>query len=628
MTRALYTAEQTRAIDRDAIERQGIPGLELMARAADAVCRLICEKYPEVDRLVVFAGVGNNAGDGYLVARRMKGLGKSVRIVQLVEGTSLHGDAVPAREEAARFEVPMQPFVKAAPIDEDLVVDALVGTGLSRPLEGTWAQAVEQINQSDAKVVAVDIPSGLDADTGVAGPCVAEADHTVTFIARKRGLYTADGPDYAGRVVYEGLNVESGDPPPMALHDWEEIRGQVARRRRNSHKNDYGHVLVVGGQAGYQGAAELCGAAALRCGGGLASLAQPPEALGGRSPMPELMCHAVADRRAFRELAGRASVIAAGPGLGQDAWAQDVLGEILEMSVPRVIDADALRLLAADPRKNPSDDWVLTPHPGEAAALLGITAAEVQADRFAAVGRIQDTYGGTVVLKGCGTLVAQADGNIGVCSGGNPGMATAGMGDVLTGVIASLIGQGMDIGQAALAGACLHAGGGRPGERTGNTRPDGQRPAASHPTAVGSAGCCLTSRHRIRPRRMPPRWPGRSTRRACSPFAARSARARRPGSGHSLRVLGHDGVVPSPTYTLVEPYEVDGLKIWHVDLYRLQDPLELEALGVRELLDGDAVMLVEWPERWPEIEAQVGCAPGLPAWRCGVGAANRGGGSE
>ena len=460
MTRPLYTAEQTRAIDRDAIERQGIPGPELMARAAEAVCRLIQKEYPETERLVVYVGIGNNAGDGYLVARRMQDLGKSVRIVQLVPGESLQGDAGAACEEATRAEVPMQSFAEANPIDEDLVVDALLGTGLSRPVEGDWAEAVDHINQSNAGVVSVDIPSGLDADTGVADPHTVKANHTVTFIARKRGLYTADGPDCAGWVTYDDLEVESDNSSAVALCDWAEIRRVLPRRRRSSHKNEFGHVLVIGGHVGYQGAAELCGITALRCGSGLVSLVQPPEALKMRSPMPELMCHAVANRRALRDLAGRASVIAIGPGLGQDAWAQDMLGAVLEMSLPRVIDADALRLLAADPCKNSSGDWVLTPHPGEAAALLDAKTAEIQKDRFSAVGRIQETYGGVVVLKGCGTLVADIDGGIGVCAGGNPGMATAGMGDVLTGVIASLVGQGLDIGQAALAGTCLHAAAG------------------------------------------------------------------------------------------------------------------------------------------------------------------------
>ncbi len=466
MIRGLYTAERTRAIDRRAIRREGVSGLELMARAADAVCRLIQEKYPEAQRIAVYAGVGNNAGDGYLVARRMKELGKSVLVTRLAPAEALRGDAKAAFEEAARAEVPMREFSAENSLDADLIVDALLGTGLSRSVEGDWAKAIDRVNASGADVISVDVPSGLNADTGVADPHTALADRTVTLIARKRGLYTADGPDFAGRVEFDDLGIRIDDPPTVALRDWTEVRWSSVRapqRIKNSHKGDYGHVLVIGGSAGYQGAAELCGAAALRCGSGLVSLVQPPDAVRGSSSAPELMRHEASDSRGARELAERASVIAIGPGLGRDAWARDMLGTVLESRCPMVLDADALRLLAADPWESSPGNRVLTPHPGEAAALLGGTIAEIQEDRFSAVRRVQETYGGVVVLKGCGTLVADARGEIGVCAGGNPGMATAGMGDVLTGVIASLIGQAppdidqADLGQAALAGVCMHA---------------------------------------------------------------------------------------------------------------------------------------------------------------------------
>ena len=466
MNRLLCTAEQSRALDQGIIERQDISGFALMARAAEEACQLIHEKYPSARRVVVYAGTGNNAGDGYLVACRIKDLGKSARVVQLAPAEALKGDARTAFEEALEAGIPMRPFPDAGEIDEDLVVDALLGTGLSRPVQGDWVEAVNQINQSGAIVVSLDVPSGLHADTGTADPHTVRANRTVTFITRKRGVYTADGPDYAGRVTFSDLNVVpsdsslSGSVRRVELRDWAEVRQSFPSRRRNSHKQDYGHVLVIGGRAGFQGAAELCGAGALRCGSGLVSLAQPSNAMGMRSPMPELMCHEISNPHGLRHLAETASVIAIGPGLGQDTWAQDMLGVALEMPCSRVIDADALRLLAIDPRKNSTGNWVLTPHPGEAAALLNTTVAEIQKDRFSAVGRIQETYGGIVVLKGCGTLVTDAAGNIGVCAEGHPGMATAGMGDVLTGVIASLIGQGLDVDDAALSGACLHAAAG------------------------------------------------------------------------------------------------------------------------------------------------------------------------
>ncbi len=462
---ALYSAAQSRAIDRDAMERQGIAGFALMTRAADAAWQWIRARYPGCSNAVVYAGVGNNAGDGYLAAARMQEAGKAVRVVQLAPDEALQGDARIACEEARRGGVPMQPFAPEQEAAEELVVDALLGTGLSRAPEGDWAAAIGQINRASAPVVAMDIPSGLCADTGVASPATVRADSTATFIARKRGLYTADGPDHAGRIEFCGLDVdaegfertqrEAGEPVQVELMDWDSVRGGLRPRRRNSHKGQYGHVLVVGGQAGFQGAAELCGGSALRCGSGLVSLAQPPEAVQASGSMPELMRHAVVDRLALQRLAATADIIAIGPGLGQDAWAREMLAAVREMRQPLVVDADALRLLATDPQVR--SDWVLTPHPGEAGVLLGGDSRTVQQDRFAAVERMQRQYGGAVVLKGCGTLVADDSGRIGVGAESHPGMATAGVGDVLTGVIASLLGQGIGLAQAARMGVCLHA---------------------------------------------------------------------------------------------------------------------------------------------------------------------------
>lgn len=460
----LYSAAQSRAIDRDAMERQGIAGFELMTRAADAAWQWIQARHPACSSAVVYAGVGNNAGDGYLAAARMQAAGKAVRVVQLAPDEALQGDARAACEEARRCGVPMQPFAPDREVAEELVVDALLGTGLSRAPEGDWAAAVGQINRAAASVVAMDVPSGLCADTGAASPATVRADSTATFIARKRGLYTADGPDHAGCIEFCGLGVdaegferaqrEAGEPVRVELMDWRGMRGALRPRRRNSHKGQYGHVLVVGGRAGFQGAVELCGGSALRCGSGLVSLAQPPEAV--RSGfMPELMRHAVADRLALQQLAAAADVIAIGPGLGQDAWAREMLAAVRDMRQPLVVDADALRLLATDPQSR--TDWILTPHPGEAGALLGSDSRTVQQDRFAAAARMQRQYGGAVILKGCGTLAADDAGGMGVAAESHPGMATAGIGDVLTGVLASLLGQGFGLAQAARMGVCLHA---------------------------------------------------------------------------------------------------------------------------------------------------------------------------
>ncbi len=456
--RRLYTAAQSRAVDQYAIEELGIEGFALMTRAAEAAWEVIQTACPQFSSAVVYAGAGNNAGDGYLLACHMQAAGKAVRVVQMVPIENLQGDARTACEAAVQAGVRIEPFSVEAIMTEDLVVDALLGTGLSRPPEGEWAQAIAQINQAPI-VVAVDVPSGLNADTGCASAATVYTQHTATFITDKRGLYTADGPDCAGQVTFCDLAVDAGGfdaekQEEVVLLDDSVLEAIPRGRRRNSHKGHYGHVLVIGGQAGFQGAVELCAAAALRCGSGRVSLAQPPN-VGSVGGMPEVMRHGVENRRELRPLAQKADVLVIGPGMGSDAWAQDMLSAVMEMSQPVVADADALRLLADEPQACP-ENWVLTPHPGEAGALLGVRAREVQQDRFAAAEQLRKQYSSAIVLKGCGTLVADA-GGMGVCALGNPGMATAGMGDVLAGVIASLLGQGFEVGLAARAGVCLHA---------------------------------------------------------------------------------------------------------------------------------------------------------------------------
>ena len=453
----LYTAAQSRELDRLAQAEQGLSGAELMRRAAAAVGEWLRAEHAGAARVAVYAGAGNNAGDGYLAALGLHEAGRAVRVAQLRPGEELSGDARAAWARARDAGVAMRAFDPADDPDAELAVDALLGTGLSRAPEGDWARAVERINAAPA-AVAVDLPSGLCADTGRAlGACV-RAGATVTFIGRKRGLYTADGPECAGRVVFRGLGVDAaGMAADAELLDWERLRARLPRRGRNTHKGDYGHVLVVGGAAGFQGAAVLAGAAALRAGCGLVSVAQPPDAAAAAPAFPELMQHAVADRAGLRRLLEAADAVAAGPGLGRGAWAREMLAAALEARAPLVVDADALRLLAAGPQTRA--DWILTPHPGEAGALLGSASSEVQRDRFAAARGLVERYGGVAVLKGCGTLVADAGGT-GVCAHGNPGLATAGAGDVLCGAIAGLRAQGLAAADAARLGVCLHGAAG------------------------------------------------------------------------------------------------------------------------------------------------------------------------
>ena len=343
-------------------------------------------------------------------------------------------------------------------------MDALLGTGLRRPLEGAWTQAVDGVNRVRAPVLAIDIPSGLDADTGAILGTAVRAEATISFIGLKQGLFTGDGPDCCGAVYFSALGVPAVIYASQVLSarriDWRQQSSRLRPRRRGAHKGDFGHVLVIGGAPGMSGAARLAGEGALRAGAGLVTVATHREhaALLNLS-RPELMVSGVEEGRALDPLIERVDVIAIGPGLGRGPWGQGLWGRLRDLRKPLVVDADALSLLGQAPWAR--DDWVLTPHPGEAARLLGWTTAEVQRDRFEAARRLQGRLGGVVVLKGAGTLVqGPSHRPPALCSDGNPGMATAGSGDVLTGVIAALRGQGRDAEEAACVGVCLHAAAG------------------------------------------------------------------------------------------------------------------------------------------------------------------------
>jgi NAD(P)H-hydrate epimerase len=455
----LYTAAQVRELDRRAIEHGGIPGYELMTRAGHATLNALRLRWPEARSLAVCCGPGNNGGDGYVLARIARAQGWRVHAIAIAIPAELQGDARRACEEfvaAGGSCEPWQPQLLAA---VDVVVDAVLGTGLSRNVTGLAATCIEAINAAGRPVVAVDLPSGLHADTGHVLGCAVRADLTVTFIGRKVGCHVGAGPDHAGTIVFDGLGVATVDfeqEPVLRLLDESVVAAALPRRARTAHKGRHGHVLVIGGAAGMGGAVRLAGEAALRAGAGLVTVATDARSLQALAARPELMSHVLAGADDLGALIERATVIAVGPGLGQSPWAQDLLGVALAAQKPMVVDADALNLLALAPARRRAH-WVLTPHPGEAARLLGTTVAEVQADRRAAARELQNRYGGAVVLKGAGSIVQDEHGPGWLCDRGNPGMAAAGMGDVLTGVIAGIAAQGSDLALAARAGVFVHA---------------------------------------------------------------------------------------------------------------------------------------------------------------------------
>ena len=404
-------------------------------------------------------GGGNNAGDGYILARLATRANIHCDVLAIAAAAALQGAARIALEKFLVTDNAPSEFAQANFAKADIIIDALLGTGLDREVTGQYREVITAINRAHKPVLAIDIPSGLNADTGQCMGAAVKATVTLTFIGLKQGLFTAQGPEHSGRILFSALGVPadiySSTRPTAVRLDTPDVTGHLPIRPRNSHKSDFGHVLLVGGDYGLAGAITMAAEAAVRVGAGLVSVATRPEhALSIPLARPELMTLGIQAVSDLNPLLEKATVVAIGPGLGQSDWGRALLSRVLETKLPLVVDADALNLLAQEPAY--SDRWVMTPHPGEAARLLGGDPGDIQADRFASAAALRQKYGGVLVLKGSGTIIADAEG-LSVCTAGNPGMASGGMGDVLTGVIAGLIAQHLGIDAAARLGVNLHA---------------------------------------------------------------------------------------------------------------------------------------------------------------------------
>ncbi|XOV86047.1 MAG: NAD(P)H-hydrate dehydratase [Pseudomonadota bacterium] len=457
----LYTAAGVRELDRIAIEQQGIAGLTLMRRAAGACVGTLRETWPDAQRVLVCCGSGNNAGDGYIVAGMLAEKGLQVEVAVVGEPEGLGPDAEAAYHYCQQSDATLATFDACEPDKADVIVDALLGTGLRGKVREHYAVVIDAVNATHKPVLAVDIPSGLCADTGARLGTSILADVTVTFIGLKRGLFTLDGPDCAGRLIFAQLGVPDGVQeqvtPSAHLLDYTALVGHLPARPRNSHKNRFGHVLVVGGDEGMGGAVAMSAEAALRSGAGLVSVATHRLNVSAcLSRRPELMVRGVESEAGLEPLLARASVVLLGPGLGRSDWSRRLFGCTLAATttsgVPLVVDADGLNLLAEQPAYR--SNWVLTPHPGEAGNLLG--DSQVQADRFSSVRKLQQQYGGTVLLKGAGTVISDGTACY-LCAHGNPGMSSAGMGDVLGGIVSALVAQGLEGSIATRLGVLVHA---------------------------------------------------------------------------------------------------------------------------------------------------------------------------
>jgi NAD(P)H-hydrate epimerase len=457
---AVHTAAQVRALDRHAIDDLHIPSYALMTQAGEAAVVALRSCWPSKQRIAVICGPGNNGGDGYVVARLAQSMRIDVAAISLSDPARLQGDARRAHDDFIAAGGVVRSWSDGCLANAEVVVDAIFGTGLSRELDPTMVERIKAINDCGVPILSLDIPSGLDSDTGAVWGAAIMAERTLSFIGLKLGFYLGEGPNHTGIVLFDDLDLPAGATefvPPSALRiDEDAVAHLLPRRRRTSHKGQQGSVLIIGGGIGMAGAARMAGEAALRAGAGLVTVATWPENVASiTASRPELMCRGVESASDVAAMIERADVLAIGPGLGQGQWGRSLLDAALESDKPTIIDADALNLLAQTPCSN--SNWILTPHPGEAGRLLGMSTVDVQRDRLRSARELAARYGATVVLKGAGTLVITGDSLPYICDQGNPGMASPGMGDVLTGVIAGIAAQTADLPGAARVGVLVHA---------------------------------------------------------------------------------------------------------------------------------------------------------------------------
>ena len=465
LTHQVYKVNQLQKYEADAAHAIGINLFQLMERAGAAVFNNIRQYYPSVRRILVLSGKGNNGGDGYIAARLAHQAGMNVTVVVNAARQQIKGDALQALNQLEQCPVSITFTAQASEVSDtvksfsgELILDCLFGIGLQGRLSSALTQLFSDINNKNCLRVSVDVPSGLNADLGIATPIAVKADLTITLIAYKQGLLTGQSANYVGQLHLETLEVNKTFAQFAATQCFRLANSQLPnlpKRQAASHKGSIGMLLTIGGHHDFTGAICLASEAALRTGAALVSVCchqQSRNILLSRRP--ELMMAASnAKELAEASFLAKVKAIVIGPGLGRDSWSNALFDLAIDFPQLKVVDADALYFLAQSPRKQKT--WVLTPHPGEAAMLLTCTIADIEADRFAAVKKIAQRYGGICVLKGAGTLVSDGQ-SVWINTTGNSGMASGGMGDVLSGIIGGLILQTADLYQAARLGVYIH----------------------------------------------------------------------------------------------------------------------------------------------------------------------------
>lgn len=454
---SVWPVEAMACLEREGADAFGLTLFELMQRAGEAAFHYLRALWPNSQHWLVLCGHGNNGGDGFIVARLAEAAGLTVTVIACEGSRPLPEEAERAREAwLAAGGVIHAPSI-VWPEKVEVIVDALLGTGLNRPPEAPYDQLIAQANAHPAEIFAVDIPSGLVSANGTTPGAVVAAAHTLTFIALKPGLLTGKARDVTGQLHFHALNLDkwlAGQVAPMARYDASSLHHWLKPRRPTSHKGDHGKLVIIGGDLGMGGAIRMTGEAALRAGAGLVRvLTHKCNITPLLSARPELMVAELSGSTLDKALEW-ADVIVVGPGLGQGEWGKKALQKVENSQKLMLWDADALNLLAIRPDKR--QNRIITPHPGEAARLLNSSTHDIESDRLHAAKTLAKRFGGVVVLKGAGTIIANEDGEIAFADVGNASMASGGMGDVLAGIIGGLLGQKLSLFDAACAGCVAH----------------------------------------------------------------------------------------------------------------------------------------------------------------------------
>ncbi|MGP2519753.1 bifunctional ADP-dependent NAD(P)H-hydrate dehydratase/NAD(P)H-hydrate epimerase [Pantoea ananatis] len=454
---SVWPAQALAQLEREGADALGISLYELMLRAGQAAYEHITVHWPDAEHWLVLCGHGNNGGDGYVVARLAQAAGKEVTLLACDSDKPLPDEAEAARNSWLEAGGVIHAPDVAWPEKVDIIVDALLGTGISRAPAEPVSTLITQVNAHDAPVMAIDLPSGLSAATGNTPGEVINATHTLSVIALKPGQLTGKARDCIGSLYFADLGLQSflsAQSPPMARYDARFLFHWLKPRKATSHKGEQGRLLVIGGDSGTAGAVRMSAEAALRTGSGLVRvLTHKDNIIPILTARPEIMVDVLTDA-GLADALEWADVIAIGPGLGQREWGKKALEKVKSTEKPMLWDADALNLLAISAEKR--QNRIITPHPGEAARLLGVKTSEIESDRLQAARELAKRYGGVAVLKGAGTIIASENGQMAFADVGNAGMASGGMGDVLTGIIASLMGQKLALFDAACAGCVAH----------------------------------------------------------------------------------------------------------------------------------------------------------------------------